>query len=459
MAPPARAEQPTNTEMTCASPYGSDEESDMDYNLETRLKTLPNNRPAAAAPPQDSISLSSFIAAEEDSESESGDNHDFDVDGMEDVANEELEEEGVEVQEEVDFGDDVEITSSLQQFMLHSSTVLQNEKSDLIPPGEHNDGGTSTVATNIADDGQGIFEHQRNEEARTKDQPKQYTPEQLSDPEWCKENIELGTEINYPVEEVMKHVPKLTLGEIAMVELYNIVAKHSSSLGAFDDIVELINRHMLTGGFNKDVSMPTRKTFVAAMKKKFPCQAPMCTKLDPTSVDHGVPDDNGVILDETIEGSSSIPTRSKNLLSIFAWDAERQIKESLICPRLYGNEDNMVVNEGNPFSRYVPHSSPNEIGTEILSGGVYQDTHKALVKDPEKEHLAAYHMYMDKLSSGDSQQRYNGEPVAIVCAYLKRTFRNMVKNWIVLGFLPDMELDSAAKKKKRYQGKRGKVSY
>jgi hypothetical protein len=422
---------PAVAEMDCASQYASEEDSVMEYNLETHLSTLPSS----SSP----LVVDNFPCTI-DSEAED----------HEEGKNEDSEED------EMSIGASVKIARSLQQFLFHSTTVIQENSYQGDALKESPD---RSVATNIADDGQTMFLHKCKQDASITNTPQEYTPEQLSDPEWCEQNIQLGTELLYPVKEVMKHMPKLTLGEIAMVELYNIVTKHCTSLGTFNLIVQLINREMLTGGFNKDVTMPTRKTFVSAMMKKFPCDEPSCTKLDPASVVHGIPDESGIIVDEMGPVSSNPPVRKSNVLSIFAWDAERLIKESLICPWLYGNEGNLIINKDNPFSRYIPHSSPNEIGTEVISGQIFQATHKAIVKDPEKQHIAAYYMYMDKLSSGDSQQRYNGEPVAIVCAYLKRSFRNMVKNWIVLGFLPDMELESSAKKQKRNQVKRGKVSY
>jgi hypothetical protein len=249
-----------------------------------------------------------------------------------------------------------------------------------------------------------------------------------------------GTEVLYPVEEVMKMLPKLVPQEVALVELYNIVANNCVNLKSFDAIVELIQRAMSTGSFSKDIKMPTRRTFVESMKKKFPCAPPNVTRLDPSSVDNFILNTSGVI--------GALPSVKHDILSVYYWDTKQSIIESLVCPRLYGDTDNLIINKDKPFSKYIPHLPPNEVGTEVISGKVYQDTYDMVIKDPKAEHLTAYNMYLDKGSSGNAQKRYNApEPVAIVCAYLKRAFRNLVKNWIMLGFVPDLELGSSAKKK------------
>jgi hypothetical protein len=329
----------------------------------------------------------------------------------------------------------------------HNSSVNEGNKTPLVDSGSDH----RSVGTNVADDGKSrtIFPKHPSHLAASMEQ-KGYNKEELNDPEWCAENLKPGIELLYPVEEVMKMLPKLTPQEVGLVELYNIVANNCVNLKTFDAIVALIQREMSSGGFRKSVKMPTRKTFVENMKKKFPCAPPNVTRLDPSSVDHGIPSSSGVI------GSQS--SVKHDIVSVFYWHAKKSIIESLACPRMYGNTDNLIVNENDPFSKYTPHSSPNEDGTEVISGKVFQNTYDMVIKDPETEHLATYYMYLDKASSGDAQQRYNAEPVAVVCAYLKRLFRNMVKNWIMLGFIPDLELGSSAKKKKYRNTKSGQVS-
>jgi hypothetical protein len=335
--------------------------------------------------------------------------------------------------------------ASVHEFLVHS--MREGEMEDEVSGAGKAKGGLNSVATNMADDGRhAVFQkHLAYLGAKTG-----LSEEQYNDPEWRAHNLLPGTELVFPVQEVMEQMPRLTRQEMALVELYNIVANNCVNLRTFDAIVKLIQREMLSGGFHKDERMPSRKTFVERLKKKFPCTAPESQRLDPESVDHGIPNASGVI---------ARPHRVKyDVVTVFFWNAQQTIIESLACPRMYGDLGNLIVNKDDPFAKYVPHSSMNEIGTEIISGKVYQDTYNRLIKDPDKEHLAVYTAYLDKASSGDAQQRYNAEPVTIVCSYLKRLFRNMVKNWIILGFIPDLELGSSAKKQKTRNTSRGSVS-
>jgi hypothetical protein len=80
------------------------------------------------------------------------------------------------------------------------------------------------------------------------------TKEQLNDPDWRARNLKpAGTEVLYPAVEVMKMLPKLVPQEVALVELYNIVANSCVNLKTFDAIVQLIQRAMSAGSFSKDV--------------------------------------------------------------------------------------------------------------------------------------------------------------------------------------------------------------
>jgi hypothetical protein len=464
--------EPTPLPMDCASAYGSEDDDD-DKPQALRMAT-----PETA--PLDDVDMEDDVAWEADDEHEEV--HELDEDAQQ------------EQQSKVDM---------IQEFLIHTSQLDKEEdESDSFgsPTGQNDSNPSSakdqrldgvagslpwndlsgneseawqavasesegesaqpasptydekTAATNMADDGKSTSLWQGGLSTLAPPTLKDtgYTEEQLNDPEWCVANLVPGIEINYPVEEVMLRLPQLTSQEVVLVELYNIVANNCVNLRTFDAIVTLISRELSTGGLNKDVKLPTRKTFVANMKKKFPCDPPDVQRVDPSIVDHGIPTAGGNI--------PPVPSVKHDVVSVFFWNAKKAIIESLCCPRLYGDTDNLIVNDNDPFSKYIPHSSPNEDGCEILSGRVYQDTYNQVIQNPETEYLAAYYMYLDKASSGDAQQRYNAEPVAIVCAYLKRLSRNMVKNWIMLGFIPDLELGSSAKKTKYRNTNSGKVS-
>jgi hypothetical protein len=115
-------------------------------------------------------------------------------------------------------------------------------------------------------------------------------------------------------------------------------------------------------------------------------------------------------------------------------------------PFSWGNPDNLVINEGDPWSKYIPPRTDNgdPMCTEIPAGRWYQEAYDACITDPEKQFFFPFVVYADKTGKTKGQRSYNGTPILISPALFTTSFRLQPEAWRVISFMSDMDKRSSA---------------
>jgi len=110
---------------------------------------------------------------------------------------------------------------------------------------------------------------------------------------------------------------------------------------------------------------------------------------------------------------------------------------------IFGDANNLVVNETNPFHPYLP-KCPESID-KVLDGQWYQDTVHSCIKEEMKDthFLFPIYIYIDKTPI-DKNVRYGLEPVVFSAPLIKRSVRQDPKCYRLLGFIPDLCSKSSA---------------
>lgn len=153
-----------------------------------------------------------------------------------------------------------------------------------------------------------------------------------------------------------------------------------------------------------------------------------------------------------------IGTRKRDLLHAIVFNIEAQCNTLLDNDHLFGDLNNLVVNKDDPF---LPYKNETGLLDEAMDGCWYEETVARLSKggmfDKQNEFLVPVIMYLDKTGT-TGNQRYPLEPVVFTFAILRRFLRNRPENWRLAGFLPDLDGNSSAQKRKHRQKNRGASS-
>ena len=140
-------------------------------------------------------------------------------------------------------------------------------------------------------------------------------------------------------------------------------------------------------------------------------------------------------------------------VNCISFNVKRYLIDLLEDIDIFGNLDNLVVNQpqdGNPFAPYKNVSGKID---EVLDGTWYHKTLKRLRNfdmDPfvdTVDFLLPIVIYCDKTGTSINQ-RYPLEPFLFTTAIIKRELRNNPRSWRPAGFVPDLETKSSAEKEK-----------
>lgn len=237
----------------------------------------------------------------------------------------------------------------------------------------------------------------------------------------------VGVTIRFPVSEIESRLPSLSDTERACVDLQMVL--FDCPLRTFDKVTGVIKEHS-ANGFKSDKQIPVRKTLLNKFKKIFPSPMPEFHKV---YLETGNEDDR--------ENFTMTP---HDWVIVVCYNPKDQLIDLLSDIRLFGDADNLVVNKDAPFSLYKKQS---DFDGEMHAHHWYQATYKATVTDPKKQFLLCIILAADKTGT-DANQRFGGEPVLMSVSIIKGGVRRQSKCWRVIGYIPDLEHGSSAKKRK-----------
>jgi hypothetical protein len=124
------------------------------------------------------------------------------------------------------------------------------------------------------------------------------------------------------------------------------------------------------------------------------------------------------------------------------------VKSFLLDSILFGNPDNLV-NSNAPFEKFIV-DDPTE-SKEYLASRHYSQSYNLCIDDvdgPPRQLFFPFDIYLDKSGKTAGITSSCGEPVLMTTPLLKSSVREDPSSWCLLGFIPDLEKTSLAKKRR-----------
>ena len=145
---------------------------------------------------------------------------------------------------------------------------------------------------------------------------------------------------------------------------------------------------------------------------------------------------------------------SRSTAIVPSFDARQQIISLLSDTSLFGNPNNLHVNlTGRPDDMFLPYrTAPGMPISDIHSGSWYQRSVRAPDFDSRREFMIPLIGYIDATGT-DAYSRYKLEPFLISFSIFKPNVLGKAQSWRLLGMVPDLELDSSARKTRQRSSK------
>lgn len=229
-------------------------------------------------------------------------------------------------------------------------------------------------------------------------------------------------------------------GVLSMLRLIDYCDNTSQTKRGFlDDLLKIMREEISDRGFSV-VEAKSSDTIRRDMKRRYGAGLlPLCKPVRLL----------GAINNRTLVRPDDFHNRRRELVNCYAFDMRAGLLDLLGDREIFGNLDNLVVNENDPFAPYEnPHPNHQD---EFLDGTWYRDTIRRLSTsceypfDAELEFLVPLVVYLDKTGT-DAIQRYPLEPVSFTTALIRRKLRNHDRAWRYAGLIPDLESKSKAEK-------------
>jgi hypothetical protein len=226
----------------------------------------------------------------------------------------------------------------------------------------------------------------------------------------------------------------LTPYQKSATDLHGILSRSGTSLALFDEIFQWAKKSAAVHALNfSSDSLHTRRTFFSNLATTFPTP-----KATTTAVELELPE-----------------KRRRNIAStsiIHHWDFREQLIDLLTDSNLMGDvKNNLVVNPLDPFLPYPPLDpgvDDFEID-EIAMGEWYEETVLLYTEkygfDPKRDFLLGVVLSLDK-SGVLGNQRIGLEPMVFSLILFKLQLRRQARAWRHLGFIPDIDALSQARK-------------
>jgi len=160
---------------------------------------------------------------------------------------------------------------------------------------------------------------------------------------------------------------------------------------------------------------------------------------------------NPRLVDEPQQAPQLGSTQKKYAVDCIAFNVKRNLLDLLDDGDIFGNLNNLVVNNDPEKKRspFDPYRNVSGVSDEILDGTWYRDTLARLREYDEDpfvdgvDFLLPIILYCDKTGTS-MNQRYPLEPLLFTTAIIKRKLRNYPRSWRPAGYIPDIENKSSA---------------
>jgi len=236
----------------------------------------------------------------------------------------------------------------------------------------------------------------------------------------------LGDRYVVTFEDAIKGLPSMTRKEEALVDLWHMLDEAGAPSYLYDSVVSFIEKHNGTT-FLPGTKLSRVEALFSNLSTRFPVPKP---------------ETSYVALENGTEGQENYRRRQGDTVRVERWDFEEMAREYLLNPFLFGPSENLV-NKSNPFGKYEPQGPEDR---ELLASKWYSDTYDDRITDPTTQFLMVTEMYLDKTGKNPGLGSYCGEPCIWASPLLTQDARQQWEAWRPMGYVPDLEVSSSAKK-------------
>ena len=229
-----------------------------------------------------------------------------------------------------------------------------------------------------------------------------------------------------------------TLDDKIYIQLEKLMRDLDAPQYAFDKVLEWASS-ATSQGFKFSKHHPKLLTFMGQLATQMKNVAP---PLETT-----VALESDADYDDSRERNALERTLQENI-TVHHFDFMQTATDFLENREIFGDLNNLNVNADDPFLPYEP-----SILDSSMAGELYAKTWKDRDLEPGRDFVLPMSIYLDK-SPVDKLGRFGVEPVLYTFLILKRHLRNNPDNWPVLGYVPDLEQKSSARKIQNRRGKK-----
>jgi hypothetical protein len=249
----------------------------------------------------------------------------------------------------------------------------------------------------------------------------------------------LGTIVEDPLEDALSRLPSLLQYESTLLKLDQILSGPRTRT-TYDDVVSWLELALHDNTFKDKPKLPRRKALMKCLAEKFKMPP---HELVPVTLESGT--ENGGV-DEFHPGKT---------VNVPRWDFQKVVISYLLDPILFGNRDNLVSTD-NPWEKFEI-ANPKE-SKEYLASNHYSQSFDESMDDVDdgcvqEQFFFPIEIYVDKSGKTAGQTSSCGEPVLMSTPLLTRSKHEEPSSWMLLGYIPDLEKTSSAKKQQESQRK------
>jgi hypothetical protein len=235
--------------------------------------------------------------------------------------------------------------------------------------------------------------------------------------------------IDFPIDDP-RFTREFSPGMHSLMRIYDVLTHARVPHYLQDRIVRVIGEEVHANEFNPLDPEMKRKAFVEAICKKFPTARPIVNYVALETPYNRDPDNYVRHLRDQVE--------------VITFDFEEQMLDLLADNDIFGDLDNLVVNDGKE-EKWLPYENINNTRYEVFDGDFYQVHARMQITDPLTQFCFPWGFYMDRTES-TIYQRYGVEPLMAFPLLANLSTRNRKSCSRVIALLPDLDAKSSAVK-------------
>jgi Plavaka transposase len=226
---------------------------------------------------------------------------------------------------------------------------------------------------------------------------------------------------------------QLPPGFFSIYKIYDILNQARVPFYLHDKLIETIGHEIVVNGFDPFDPDYKRKTFIKHLCNRFKTPEPQIYPLHLESHLNTEDHDQERLFRDTVE--------------VVCFDFVEQLKDLLSDINLFGNLDNLVINNNpnNPDEKWLPYKNNSGTVYETLDGKWYQDYVTKTNIDIHKNFVIPIGLYIDA-SETVTYQRYSFQPLIMFPLILNLQARSKLTSSRVIALIPDLEAKSSAVK-------------